>query len=697
MVLKEVIDLLGIGDWVPQNCSRIHYPLSLTLSSKKKQNEWGDNNFSFSRNYIDICCFDYLINIEEYYSDNLLQNSFYYQFTKIIYDFDKKNIFDFAKYNKDSLVQFIKILNKACCFYYTQEKIKYSKYLSNLSVRILQNYLKNHIINNNINNTKSNKKINYSINELKNNNIISNIYNNASCNYFKTFSYDKSSKFLEYSNKNVEENDINNKLIYYNNALILSSKNKTNDNNNIDNIIKTLSKLISTKKKYFDNIYNNNGYGNDLLKNGVQKNEENYNSFKLLCFIMYNHCYAIDKLLNQKNQAKKLYQSSFDYISKYLGKNSLEAEKFLYQINYDKGNNILNFDNKSQSIYYSNYNENRAVDDEVKRRNLTPVNIRKSKKLINNYDIDIDLRLRSILEKIEDFEEILTNKELIDNIILKEKQLNNDISKDEQIYMSNHNKNSNNNNESYNNKNNENKNDNILRGKRKTSSIEEKNDNNINKNENKTNTININKNIIGSNTNNTNNITNNTNNNKENNIKNEINIKNDNNTENKKDENTNKDNSEENKKSKIREKITFDMMDNIIEEFKKESQEKLEQQKKLKEEKEKERKLKEEKDKTEKDKINEKNEIKIKIDKVSDNPTEAPPKKVPRIKKLFQKVLGTREKEPPKTMLGELFQSLMKRPEERKKDTNTDIGGKEIKFGNESESKNNFINLDDEE
>lgn len=84
---------------LPQNCSRIHYPLSLTLSSKKKQNEWGDNNFSFSRNYIDICCFDYLINIEEYYSDNLLQNSFYYQFTKIIYDFDIKNIFDFAKYN----------------------------------------------------------------------------------------------------------------------------------------------------------------------------------------------------------------------------------------------------------------------------------------------------------------------------------------------------------------------------------------------------------------------------------------------------------------------------------------------------------------------------------------------------------------------------------------------------------------------
>ena len=93
---------------------------------------------------------------------------------------------------------------------------------------------------------------------------------------------------------------------------------------------------------------------------------------------MYNHCYSIDKLLNQKNQAKKMYQSSFDHISKYLGKNPLEAEKFLFQINCDKNNNILIFDNKILLIYYSN--ENRTVDDEVKRRNLTAVNLRKSKK-----------------------------------------------------------------------------------------------------------------------------------------------------------------------------------------------------------------------------------------------------------------------------------------------------------------------------
>ena len=56
----------------------------------------------------------------------------------------------------------------------------------------------------------------------------------------------------------------------------------------------------------------------------------------------------------------------------------MEIEKFLFQINYDKSNNILIFANKSLSIYYSN--ENRTVDDEVKRRNLTAANVRKSKK-----------------------------------------------------------------------------------------------------------------------------------------------------------------------------------------------------------------------------------------------------------------------------------------------------------------------------
>ena len=56
--------------------------------------------------------------------------------------------------------------------------------------------------------------------------------------------------------------------------------------------------------------------------------------------------------------------------------------------------------------------------------------------------------------------------------------------------------------------------------------------------------------------------------------------------------------------------------------------------------------------------------------------------------------MGIREKEPPKTMLGELFQSLMKGPKEEKK-KGMDDGGKEIKIGKEPD--NNFINLDDEE
>ena len=642
---------------LPQNCSNIHYPISLNLSSKKKQNENGEKSFSFSRSFSDICCFDYLINIEGYYSDNLVHNYFYYQFTRIIYDFDKKNIFDFANYDKDSLIKFIIILNKACCFYYIQDKIKYSKYLSNLSVSILQNYLKKHLIN------KSAQKTNITINELKNNDIIYNIYNNAGCNYFKTFSYEKCLTFFEYCNKNIDENDINNKLIYYNNALILlvkrNNKNKNNynnnnNNNNLDTIVRTLNKYISAKKKYFDNIYNNNNgeneNGNNTLIINLKNHQNNYNSFKLLSFIMFNTCYAIEKYLNQKIYAKKLYENFYEYTCKYLGKNSFEAHKFLFRMDNDK----KNMNNKNELMFYSINNENKVNGDEIKLRSRTPINIRKSNQKSNAYDNDINLRLKSIFEKIANFEEILKNKEIIDNIALTEKKQNYESSQDKQ---------------------------NIIPNKINFNYENNKNENNSYNNDNKK--ENNNKNNTTSNINKENKIKNEINNKNDNDIKKENNIKDNKNNDNK----INEDNKEENKKTKTREKVTFEMMDNIIEEFKRESQEKLEQQKKLKEEKEK--KMKEEK---EKGKTNE-NNMKIKIDKVSDNPTESQPKKIPRIKKLFQKVLGTREKEPPKTMLGELFQSLMKNPEEKKKNT-PEIGGKEIDFGKSSE--NNFINLDDD-
>ena len=419
---------------LPQNCSNIHYPISLNLSSKKKHNENGEKSFYFTRSFSDICCFDYLINIEGYYSDNLVHNYFYYQFTRIIYDFDKKNNFDFANYDKDSLIKFIIILNKACCFYYIQDKIKYSKYLSNLSVSILQNYLKKHLIN------KSTQKTNITINELKNNDIIYNIYNNAGCNYFKTFSYEKSLTFFEYCNKNIDENDINNKLIYYNNALILSVKrnnknknnyNNNNNNNNIDTIVRTLNKYISAKRKYFDNIYNNNNNGvnengNNTLIINLKNNNNNYNSFKLLSFIMFNTCYAIEKYLDQKIYAKKMYENFYEYVCKYLGKNSFEAHKFLFRMDYDK----KNMNNKNELMFYSINNENKANGDEIKLRSRTPINIRKSNQKSNAYDNDINLRLKSIFEKIANFEEILKNKEIIDNIALTEKKQNYELSQD---------------------------------------------------------------------------------------------------------------------------------------------------------------------------------------------------------------------------------------------------------------------------
>ena len=661
---------------LPQNCSRIHYPISINLFLQKKQ-------MNISNYTLSICCFDYLINLDEFFSDNLMQNYFYYQFIKIVYNLDKKNILDFQNYNKDSLLKFIIIANKICCYYYIREKIKYSKFLSNLIVSIIQNYFKK---NNNIINNKQYKKNNNFIHDLKNNNLISTIYNNACCNYFKTSSFNKCSKFLEYSNKNIEENDINNKLIYYNNALIITTRNKLYYNiNNIDNDIKIINKLILLKRKYFDNIYLNNihynnggnNHSNNILKNNLKKNEENYNSFKLLSFIMYNYGFAMEYLLNQKKQAKKYYKNSYDYICKYLGKNSFEAQKFLFKINYKK--NINNF---FESMNYNINDEDEIIDNNKKKRNFTPINIRgknnkKNKKNNNIYDEDIDLKLKSIMKKIENFEQILQNNEVLNNIIQNEKNNNNNNFNQNQNQSQYEYKNNNINN-SYNIQN-ENK---IINNKKEINNISYDNNKFENNNINKKNEINNNiiKKEIKTNIEETKN-------------------KNNKSTEKKEENKNNNTENNEKKKTNIKEKITFDMMDNIIEEFKKESQEKIEQQKKLKEEKEKERKLKEENEKKEKEKNgkekpSENKDIKIKIEKTEENKNDLPPKKPLRIKKLFQKVLGMQEKEPPKTKLGELFQSLMKSPQEEKK-KGPDEGGKEIKI--ENEANNNFINLDDDE
>ena len=669
---------------LPQNCSMIHYPISIKSFKRKNYNECTQKGIFYnSKNTFNICCFDYLIYLEEFYSDNLLINEFYSQFLKISYDFDKKGIFDFQNYSKEAILKFIIILNKVCCFYYIQDKIKYSKFLSNFSIRIIQNHLKKNKNNNNI---KSNKKNSLYLFELKNNNIISTIYNNACCNYLKSFSYNKSLKFLEYSNKNLDENDINSKLIYYNNILIISTKNTINYNN-IEYYIRILNKLILNKKKTFDiiyfnnNNYNNEGNNNGIIKNNLKKNEENYNNFKLLSFIMYNYCHALEKLLNQKTQAKKSYQNSYEFISKYLGKNSFEAQKFLFRLKSNKSKNqIQSRDNNYGPYYYNVTDENEMIDIENRRRNLTPTILRgkiannyNNNNRNNDYDKDIELRLESIIKKIENFEEILCKKDMLNNIILKEKELNKSFAQniDSNKYMIN------------------NSEDNITNSNNnlKFSSYDE----NINNNSTNKNEI-ITKDIAISENKNKNKINDNNKIKDINNNKNPIKIKEDKN--NNIDNFDNKNNDENKKKNDTREKITFDMMENIIEEFKKESEEKLEQQKKLKEEKEKERKLKEEKEKREKENSNENKGMKIKIEKVDDKPNESQPKKVPRIKKLFQKVMGIREKEPPKTMLGELFQSLMKGPKEEKK-KGMDDGGKEIKIGKEPD--NNFINLDDEE
>ena len=578
---------------LPQNCSDIHYSLSQEIL---------ENNKNHSILFNNICCFDYLINIEEYYKDNLMEIGFYKKFIRLVYELDKKNVFDFNNYNKESLIKFIKIMNKASCYFFTHKKIKYSKFLCNLSVKVCQILFDSE--NNNSSSINYSEKNGQFTNDLKNKNLISNIYNNACCNYLKTLSFNKCSKFLDYSYRNIEEKDIDNKLIYYNNLLVLSTKNIIN-HSNIENSRKLLEQLIQSKKEYFNNLYSgnsyyNNGVNSEMINTSLKENEENYKSFKLLCFVLYNYIIFIEKILNQKEQAKNLCRINYEFVSKFLGKSSFEAQKFLIRLKDEIKNKNLNlrFDEGSQIFEKNNINYKLNANNN---------------KNIKHSDNDINLRLNNIIERIQEFEGILQNEKIINIINDKNSDKDNSIP---------------NNNEKI------------------------KSNDNIN--------IYINKE-------------------KENNIDIKINEKNNNNPE-----------------IKEKEKITFDMMDNIIEEFKKESQEKLEENKKIKEEKE---KIKKEKEK-ENEFINEKERTNDRknsyVENMNDNSS---PRKAPRIKKLFQKVLGTTIKDPKKTKLGELFESLMTNKNEEKKEENNiaKLEDKNDEIKVQKEKENNFINLDDED
>ena len=578
---------------IPQSCSDIHYSL---IESNK-------NNFIFNN----VCCFDYLINIEEYYRDNMSEIYFYKKFIKLIYELDKQSFLDFQNYNKNSLVKFIFILNKASCYFYTHKKIKFSKFLCNLSVKISQIIFKSDSENNTDNEYENNG---HTLEEIKDKNLISNIYNNACCNYLQTFSYNKCLKFLEYSFKNIEENDINDKLIYYNNLLIVKAKNIIKYDN-INSSMKTLEELIKSRKEYFNNLYSdnsnfNNGENSEKISAKLKSNEANHNSFKLLCFIINNYILFVEKILKQKEEAKNLYRKNYDYICSFLGKESFEAQKFLIRLNDDIENKNLNFklDEGSKII---------ADKDNI--------NLKLKSSIIKNpkpSERDLNKRLNNIIEKIEEFEGILQNEKILN--MLKEK--------------------------------------NSHRGK-------------SNKDSNKSIELNNNKDDI-----NINNI------NKDDIKKNESIIK------------TNEQNSPPQKKEK--EKITFDMMDNFVEEFKKENNEKSELNQKLKEEKEK----KEKEEKQKQNEIKKNTEINANTQNKENKNENQAPKKVPRIKKLFQKVLGTTHKEPKQTKLGGLFQSLMGGIKEEKNDGNNPpqiFEEKKDEIKVQKEKDDNFINLDDDD
>ncbi len=589
---------------LPQSCTDIHSLLSHELMLNNKTIEPSKNLSLFNN----ICCFDYLINIEEYYSDNMLEIYFYKKFIKLIYELDKQNHLDFPNYNKESLIKFIRILNKTSCYYYFHLKIKYSKYLCNLSVKICQIIFQPE--NENVNPINSFQNNGQFSNDINMKNLICDIYNNACCNYLKTFSFNKCLKFLEYSYKNLDDNDINNKMIYYNNLIIISTKNIINYDN-INSSIKTLEQLIQTRKNYFSNTYCdksycNNGDNSEIIKTKLKSKEENYKSFKLLCFIMYNYVLFVEHIFKQKEKAKNLCKMYYEYVFAFLGKTSFEAQKFLIRLNDEIKNKRLNY----------------KIDEDNKKIKS------KNNKNYRHSEHDINLRINNILERIEEFEGILHNEKILK--IIKEKNLNN-----ENININNNDEISKNNN-------------NLLEEDNINIKINITNENNFIQKENN----NINKEII----------------NKEN----------------------NNEKQKINQPKKEREKITFDMMDNIIEEFKKESQEKLEANKKLKEE----------QDKKKLDNINKENNNINLAKRISENLNtndNSVPKKPPRIKKLFQKVLGNSHRGSKQTKLGELFQSLMgSNNEEKKEENEIKIEEKkdEIKVGKEKE--NNFINLDDD-
>jgi hypothetical protein len=585
---------------LPQNCFDIHNAFSHDDLSNRKLIEYPEKQPLFNN----ICCFDYLIYIEEYYTDNMMENFFYRKFIKIIYELDKKNVFDFENYSKETLLKFIIILNKGSCYFYAHKKINYSKYLCNLTVKISQILVKPYIkITQNT--FRKDEQLSERIKDI---NLIINIYNNACCNYLKTLSYSKSLKFLEYSYKNIEENDINSELIYYNNLLIISTKNLINYEN-INVSMNMLDKLIQTRKIYFNNIYcnnidYNNGDNSDIIKNKLQENNEDYKNFKLLCFVIYNYIFFIDNIIKNKEGAKNLYQINYEYITKYLGKSSFESQKFLAKL---RDINIKVFNLKNED------NNNSLENESDSYNKLIGKNIKNAKG-----ENDINLRLNNILEKIEEFEEILKNEKIAK--LIQEKKISKEITNYKTEIK-----------------------------EEKTNLLEKNKTEKIIKQENYTEKI------------------------KEDNIKSlnsEINIKNE-----------NKENDDNQKK-----KITFDMMDNIIEEFKKESQEKLDEHKKI------------EKEKKDDNIIINNNNIEI---SKPENNNKSQPKKAPKIKNLFQKVLGRSFREPRKTKLGELFESLMSNKQEEKQNNENIQKEEKIEVKEEikveKENNDNFINLDDED
>jgi hypothetical protein len=209
--------------------------------------------------------------MSSYYDEALLSSQYSKLFFENIYFLYQKNLLNFSSYSLNTTKELMFIIIKQICHFYFINKLKFSKILVNVSFELFQKSLfKNH-------------------NELIC--IINAVYNNIGCIYEKEENLLKSLQFFKYSGNYLESND--DKLIYYNNMIKICYK--INNKSEIKNYMKLFYELLIKEMEIIknENIFN------------INESIEKKNKIKLLSFLFYNYCFALENILEKKKKVLK--------------------------------------------------------------------------------------------------------------------------------------------------------------------------------------------------------------------------------------------------------------------------------------------------------------------------------------------------------------------------------------------------------